>query len=101
MQSDEGSTVKEIVDRLTATAGAIVIAYCWFSYDVIKSMTMQIMINFFQILGWPLRPYNLSVSNLKSLGQMKRELWAKEVSDFSIILYGEMGWGHLHHVKIL
>ena len=35
--------------------------YWWFAYDVIKNMTMPIMINFSQILIWPVRPYNVSL----------------------------------------
>ena len=33
-----------------------------------------------------------SVSNLKLFGPMTRELWEKEVGEFSIMLYGKMGW---------
>ena len=35
------------------------------------------------------------VPNLKSFGQKKTELRAKEVEEFSIMLYGKMGWGVL------
>ena len=34
----------------------------------------------------------VSVPNLKSFGLMKTELQAKEVGEFSIMLYGKMGW---------
>ena len=37
----------------------------------------------------------VSVPNLKSFGQKKIELRAKEVGEFSITLYGKMGWGVL------
>ena len=30
--------------------------------------------------------------NLKLFGSMKTELWAEEVGQFSIMLYGKMGW---------
>ena len=36
----------------------------------------------------------VSVPNLKSLEPTKTELQAKEVGEFSIMLYGKMGWGH-------
>ena len=32
------------------------------------------------------------VPNLKLFGSTKTELWAKELGEFSIILYGEIGW---------
>ena len=35
--------------------------YWWFACDVIKNMTMPIMINFSQVLIWPVRPYNVSL----------------------------------------
>ena len=35
----------------------------------------------------------VSVPNLKSFGPTKTELQAKEVGEFSIMLYGKMGWG--------
>ena len=35
----------------------------------------------------------VSVLNLKSFGPTKTELWAKEVGEFSIALYGKMSWG--------
>ena len=34
----------------------------------------------------------VSVPNLKLFGSMKTELWAEEVGEFSIMLYGKMGW---------
>ena len=34
----------------------------------------------------------VSVPNLKLFGSMKTELWAKEVREFSVMLYGKMGW---------
>ena len=43
-------------------------------------MIMQIMINWLQILMWPMRPYK------------NTELWAKEIGEFSITLDGKMGW---------
>ena len=46
-------------------------SYYWFSYDMIKNMITQIMINFSQILVWSVRPYNMSsIPNFKSFGQM-------------------------------
>ena len=36
----------------------------------------------------------VSVPNLKSFRRMKTQLQAKEVGEFSIMLYGKMGWGH-------
>ena len=42
-------------------------------------MITQIMINFRQILIWPVRSYNMYVPNLKPLGQFKTELRGKEV----------------------
>ena len=53
---------------------------------------MQIMINLPQILVWPIRPYNVSVPNLNLFEPIKTELRAKEVGEFSIMLYGKMGW---------
>ena len=35
----------------------------------------------------------VSVPNLKSFRPTKTELQAKEVGEFSIMLYGKMGWG--------
>ena len=32
------------------------------------------------------------VPNLKLFGPMKTELWAKEVTEFSVMLYGKMNW---------
>ena len=58
----------------------------WFTYDVIKNMMTQIMINFFQIIVWPVRPYNVSVPNLYLFRLLEKELSAKEVSEFSIML---------------
>ena len=37
----------------------------------------------------------VSVLNLKSFGPTKTELRAKEVEEFSVMLYGKMGWGVL------
>ena len=34
----------------------------------------------------------VSVPNLKLFGPMKTEIWAKEAREFSITLYGKMGW---------
>ena len=34
----------------------------------------------------------VSVPNLKLFGPMKTEIWAKEVGEFSITLYGKIGW---------
>ena len=33
-------------------------------------------------------------TKLKSFGPTKTELQAKKVGEFSIMLYGKMGWGH-------
>ena len=52
-------------------------AYWWLSYDVIKNMTMQIMIIIFK--------------NLKLFESKKRNLWAKDVREFLITGYGDMG----------
>ena len=38
---------------------------------------------------------SVSVPNLKSFRPTKTELQAKEVGEFSIMSYGEMGWGVL------
>ena len=69
-----------------------------FAYDVIETMTMQIMINLPQILIQPIRPYNMSLNlfggmktNLNLFGRMKTEFRAKEVGELSIMLYGKMG----------
>ena len=35
----------------------------------------------------------VSVPNLKSFGQTKTEVWAKEVGELSIMLYEKMDWG--------
>ena len=35
----------------------------------------------------------VSIPNLKSFGQKKTELRAKEVGEFSFTLYEKMGWG--------
>ena len=58
------------------------LGYWWFAYDVIKNMIMQVMIDC------------VSVPNLKSFRPTKTKLWAKEGGEFSIMLYGKMGWGH-------
>ena len=43
---------------------------------------------------YKLRPQNVSVPNLKSFRPTKTDLLAKEVGEFSIMLYdGKMGWG--------
>ena len=34
----------------------------------------------------------VSVPNLKSFGPIKTDLWAKEVEEVSIMIYGKMGW---------
>ena len=34
----------------------------------------------------------VSVPNLKLFEPMKTEIWAKEIGEFSITLYGKMGW---------
>ena len=62
-------------------------------------MIMQIMIDLSQILIWPITIKRVSVPNLKSFGQTKTELRAKEVGEFSVMLYGKMGWGRslAHH----
>ena len=41
----------------------------------------------------------VSVPNLKSFVPTKTELRAKEVGEFSVMLYGKMGWGRslAHH----
>ena len=35
----------------------------------------------------------VSVQNLKSFGPTNTELQAKEVGEFSVMIYGKMGWG--------
>ena len=60
-------------------------------------MIMQIMIDLSQVLIWPTK--RVSVPNLKSFVPTKIELRAKEVGEFSIMLYGKMGYGRslAHH----
>ena len=48
---------------------------------------MQMMINWPQKLLWP-----VSVPNLKLFGPTKTDLWAKEIGEISIMLYGKMGF---------
>ena len=43
----------------------------------------------------------VSVPKLKSFGPTKIELQVKEVGEFSIILYGKMGWGHWHSLVLV
>ena len=63
----------------------------WLSeYDVIKSMIMKVMISLPQNLIWPIRPYNMSLPDLKLFRPMKTELFAKEVRGFAILFYGKM-----------
>ena len=54
---------------------------------------MQMMINLPQILVMAFKTIQpLSVLNLKSFGPMKKDLWAKEVREVCITLYGKIGW---------
>ena len=58
-------------------------------------MITQIMINFLQINDFDMTfktIQHVSVPNLKLFGPMKTELQVKEVGEFSITLYGKMGW---------
>ena len=60
--------------------------YCWFAYDVIKNMIMQIMIEF--------QNSDMTCNTIKRVSvPTKTSLQAKGVGEFSIMLYGKMGWG--------
>ena len=48
------------------------------------------MTNLPQVLIWPIK--RVPVSNLKLFETIKTEFWAEEVREFSIMLYGEIGW---------
>ena len=61
------------------------ICYWWFAYDIIKNIIMEIMIDLSQILIWHIK--RVSVPNLKSFGQTKTEVRAKEVEEFSVTLH--------------
>ena len=51
-------------------------------------MIMQIMVNLPQILIWPTRPHNMHVTmHLYQILTIKTRLWAKEVGEFSVMLY--------------
>ena len=53
------------------------------------------MINFPQNFDMAYRTIKrVSVPNLNSFGPTKTELQAKEVGEFSIMLYGKIGWWH-------
>ena len=71
--------------------------YWWFACDVIKQDYAnydQFAPNFGMV--YKTMQY-VSVPNSKLFGQMKTEIWAKEVREFSInMLYGKMGWQALH-----
>ena len=54
-------------------------------------MIMQVMIDLSQILIWPLTIKRVSVPNLKLFGPTKTELRAKEVGEFSVMLYVKIG----------
>ena len=54
-------------------------------------MTVEIMIDFSQILVWTVKPYN-SMLNLRLFGSVKTELCTKDAKQFSITLNGKMGW---------
>ena len=67
--------------------------YWWFAHDVIKNMTMQIMMNLPQNFSIAYKTIQrVSVPNLNLFGPTKTEVQAKEVGEFSIMLYGKMGW---------
>ena len=40
---------------------------------------------------------SVSVPNVKLFGPMKKEIRAKEAAEFSITLYGKMGWWAHHY----
>ena len=55
----------------------------WFAYDVIKNMTMEVMINWPQILIWPVGPYHLSLYQMGShLDQPKQSYGPKSLDKF-------------------
>ena len=61
----------------------------WLAYDVIKNMTMQIMINLPQILLWPIRPYNVSLYQLWTyLDQRKQSYGPKKLENFLLCYMG-------------
>ena len=53
-------------------------------------MIMQIMIHMTDILIWH---KTRLCTKFEAFGPRKTELRAKEVGEFSIMLYGKMGWG--------
>ena len=60
----------------------------WFAHDVIKNMIMQIMFNLLRILIWPISSISTKFEVIWT--KTKTGLWAKEVEQFSVMLYGKM-----------
>ena len=58
-----------------------------------SNMIMQIIIDLSQILISPIRPLNVSLSQICSQLDQRNRVTAKGVGGLSIMLYGKMGWG--------
>ena len=51
------------------------------------------MINLSQMLMWPIRPYSVFLCQILSyLDQLQQRYGGKEVGEFSVMLYEEIGW---------
>ena len=67
--------------------------YQWCVYDVIKNMVMQIRINLPEILIWPTRPYIVSLYQLSSyLDQRKQSYGPKKFDNFLLCYMGKLSW---------
>ena len=57
--------------------------YWWFAYDVMKNVTMEIMINFLQNLIWSVGPYKVCLYQIWSnLDQSKQSYGPKKLENF-------------------
>ena len=69
--------------------------YWWFTYDVIKNMIMQIIMNLPQILVWDIKPYNVPLYDIYSyLDQRKQSYGPKKLEDFPLRYMGKCACGH-------
>ena len=67
--------------------------YSWSAYDVIKILSMQIVVNLLQMLIWPIRPYDMSLYQIWSYLDLWKQSYGQKKSDiFSVMLYGKIGW---------
>ena len=71
--------------------------YWWFSYDVIKNMIIQIIINVLQILVWAIRRYNVPLYEIWShLDQGRQSYGSKKLKDFLYFVIWENEFAHQH-----